>query len=407
MGGRGKATTNLLSWASCPGWMRAIGWAVVLLLGLLPVPSGQAGLAFSPSDVASDPVDDWGSPPSNGTGNSTGPTGPPGGAPVEESDFCIISSEVGKYCTTLFVPDPEAAPPLPDPAAQPEPTKGAEDAAMEEEAAGEASQVGGTAAAEAEATAVVATEGAPVPYEQEGQAGSSPSSPPVPEVVGPMPETRVQPEPGGSVEGRSTHAGISDPTWVALALAVPWVLGLKAVSLLALGRGSRSNLREAVLALVAADPGLRHAELVRRLGRGNGTVEHHVRTLLAEGRLARLRRGGSTGYYPASMPEGHARLRLALQGATARRLAETLAREPGLRLTEAARRAGVSSPTAHYHLRRLVAAGVLRGDAGRFEVAPAALPLLAAAAPPEEPEPQTFVLEPRPRIADLAQDTPV
>src|SRR5687767_11169389 len=108
-----------MNWQAGPGWMRAAGWAVVILLALLPLPAAQAVLAFSPDRLASDPVYGDGPPsPSNETSSGTPPDdAPPEGVPVEERDFCVISSDVGMYCTEILMPDPEAAPALPDPGA--------------------------------------------------------------------------------------------------------------------------------------------------------------------------------------------------------------------------------------------------------------------------------------------------
>jgi DNA-binding MarR family transcriptional regulator len=209
------------------------------------------------------------------------------------------------------------------------------------------------------------------------------------------PETAPQaphagsPRPGreaGLREAAGRPAGQLSWALAATAVALPGALLAKLASILALRRSRRDaqpTLRQAVLDAVARQPGIRHRELVRRIGHGNGTVEHHVRALLAEGRVARVRRGGSTAYFPAgAMPPDQALLRLALHGRTSRLLALDVAAHPGSRLTEVARRLGVSLATAHYQAGKLVAAGVLRDAAGprgrRLEATPSGHATIAA-----------------------------
>lgn len=187
---------------------------------------------------------------------------------------------------------------------------------------------------------------------------------------------RQAPAPGGSLAWELATA----------AVALPGALLAKLASILVLrrrGRGASPTMRETVLEAIAARPGVRHRELVRRVGRGNGTVEHHVRALLAEGRIVRLRVGASTAYALAGdLSPGEARLRLALAGRTSRSLALDVAAHPGTRLTEVAVRVGVSLATAHYQAGKLVAAGILRDLAGaggrRLEPTPAGRACLAA-----------------------------
>jgi DNA-binding MarR family transcriptional regulator len=208
---------------------------------------------------------------------------------------------------------------------------------------------------------------------------------PLPDSRGPAP---VQPRSGSSgpvlQEAPSVQPRLA---WaLAASLALPGALLAKLLaSLLALRRprGGRSSLRDAVLEAVAAHPGIRHRELVRRIGHGNGTVEHHVRSLIAEGRVQRVRLGGATAYAAAGVAPGELPLLMALEGRTSRRLAQDVAAHPGSRLTDVAARLGVSLATAHYQAGKLAAAGVLRdapapSGGRRLELTPAGLACVAA-----------------------------
>lgn len=177
---------------------------------------------------------------------------------------------------------------------------------------------------------------------------------------GPVPDLEPSPV---AVQGGWTRQLL---VWSAVAAAalVP-SLALKLLSLLALRRGRQpSPLRDEVLRLLAAEPGMHHMELVRRVGRGNGTVEHHVLALVREGRVQRLRTPGYTCYFlaagPARPADGRvAQARASVRGRTRRRLVAALAGGPARSLSELAEALGIAASTAHYHARRLAAAGVL------------------------------------------------
>ncbi len=128
------------------------------------------------------------------------------------------------------------------------------------------------------------------------------------------------------------------------------------------------SLRGPVLAAIAARPGIRHSVLVQRIGCGNGAVAHHVHDLEAAGRIKAYRSSRFTCYFVKGndpSPELIQR-QASLGGRTARRLALQLAESPGLRLSEVAQRLGLAASTAHYHVRKLIHAGILhnRHDKG-------------------------------------------
>ena len=311
---------------------------------------------------------------------------------VYRGGFCYFSSEFS-FCTDFD-----------DLGILPEGDDGVAETAGEE-----------AAPAAAEATEEPGDEGLQeAPFEEPSQDPPflvSDSAAPEPRAGAPEPPADAPSAPSEGASRVPAPASVPGLNWavVTAAITLPWAIGLKVLatlfglrraSRLAGGTAERPSLRAAVLEAVAGEPGIRHSDLVARIGRGNGTVEHHVRALLAEGRLARVRGLGSTLYFPAgALGEGEARMRLALQGRTSRRMAQALAARPGLRLGELARGVGVSDATAHYHAGKLVQAGVVREEAGvgrrlaltaEGEACLAALPAGPGAAP-SSPQGRTWV----------------
>lgn len=155
---------------------------------------------------------------------------------------------------------------------------------------------------------------------------------------------------------------------VAGGAAVVASLLLKLLGLLAVRRRDRRHtaVMEAVLREIQRAPGLPHTELVRRIGRGNGSVEHALQ-VLGRGRLvAAVRTGRYTCYFAggATPPEAKAAW-AALGNASARRILAAVVRQEHLSLSQAASRVGLAVSSVHYHVRRLSAAGLL--DARRLQ----------------------------------------
>jgi DNA-binding MarR family transcriptional regulator len=327
--------------------------------GLAPPPAGDEAPSVA-LDGAADPLTDEAG--AQGVQPPNGPVLPNIGGLVVPR-FCIQGYPFG----ACFVgPSSDSLRPLP------------KDNTSEEEASG----------APADAAVLVVAE--PEPEEPaDGPATSVGVQTPPPDPV-PAPTA-----PHGGVPSRRSPSSLQQASLPAnrlswqiatAAFALPSALLAKLASVLVLRRRARDTsptMRDAVQEAIAARPGIRHRELVRRIGRGNGTVEHHVRRLIAEGKVARLRVGASTAYALAGdLSAQEAGLRLALEGRTSRRLAIDVAAHPASRLTEVALRVGVSLATAHYQAGKLVAAGILRDVAGaggrRLEPTPAGLACLAA-----------------------------
>lgn len=120
-----------------------------------------------------------------------------------------------------------------------------------------------------------------------------------------------------------------------------------------------SPSRDALLALVAADPGIHYMELVRRSGLGNGTVQHHLKALLAAGVLVRVRTRGHACFFPNdALDPSFIAVRAAARSAVARQMLVTLGAGPRT-LTGLAAATGLPLSTVHYHVDKLARAGAI------------------------------------------------
>ena len=114
--------------------------------------------------------------------------------------------------------------------------------------------------------------------------------------------------------------------------------------------------RTSIMLAVESEPGIHYQALLRKMGLGNGTLEHHLNTLVSAGHLRRVRNGGYTCYFVGAPVAGAA----ALKSEGARRLLQELRLHPGQGLVEAATASGLSPATASHHLARLEEAGLVR-----------------------------------------------
>lgn len=124
---------------------------------------------------------------------------------------------------------------------------------------------------------------------------------------------------------------------------------------------------------VRAEPGIRQAELVDFLGVGEGTTRHHLAQLVKHRYVVEARDGAVPTYYAAGeVPPDVARRAAVLRSASAKRVYDLYAAEPGLSLREAAARLDMRAPSVHRQRRKLQDAGLL----------PAATPAPVASASP-------------------------
>jgi len=121
-----------------------------------------------------------------------------------------------------------------------------------------------------------------------------------------------------------------------------------------------SPIRAELLQRIEAHPGIHHSDLVRAVGRGNGTVEHHLQKLTAGGVILRRKGPGYTCFFPARTDRRAMDAAPLLKSPIARGLVERVRRTPGLTSAQAARELGVTAATLHYHLERLGQAGLVQ-----------------------------------------------
>jgi predicted transcriptional regulator len=126
-------------------------------------------------------------------------------------------------------------------------------------------------------------------------------------------------------------------------------------------RAPRPSLREEIAAAVGAEPGIHHMQLVRRIGKGNGTVQYHVGRLIKAGKVVRVRAKGYACYFlNGSTDSGLMAASAALRSGSAQRILEQAVAGPSRSLSELATDLGLSVSTVHYHVGRLAEAHVLR-----------------------------------------------
>lgn len=149
--------------------------------------------------------------------------------------------------------------------------------------------------------------------------------------------------------------------------AVAWLLKLLLAPLFSRVRREDAldnPVRATLLDLIEAEPGLHLLELVRRTGRGTGTVRHHLSKLEEVGLVKSRQGGGFLCFFPA----GAGAAAMAEAGVTksqgARRVLE--AARAGGTSAEVARRTGLAPSTVDHHLNRLSAAGLVRREGLRW-----------------------------------------
>ncbi len=139
-------------------------------------------------------------------------------------------------------------------------------------------------------------------------------------------------------------------------------------------------LRAQIVELVRANPGIHFQEIVRRLDKGRGTLEHHLRKLVVGEVLTQQASKGFTCYFPKGVV-GYSLMVAApsMKSEGARKVLEAIGVSPGIAAQDVAARTGFTPSTVNYHLKRLVQSGLVTVQrAGRF-LALSATPLGAQA----------------------------
>lgn len=117
--------------------------------------------------------------------------------------------------------------------------------------------------------------------------------------------------------------------------------------------------RRRIFDFVAAHPGSSARTVQRGVGLGWGETAYHLDQMRRAGLLHRERGGRRDYYFPADMVPIDRQLLLSMQSAVERALLVELARFPGLTFRELVARLGVGKSTAAFHLRFLVALGIV------------------------------------------------
>lgn len=127
-------------------------------------------------------------------------------------------------------------------------------------------------------------------------------------------------------------------------------------------------LRAQITDLVTAEPGIHFQELVRRLDAGRGTMEHHLRKLVAANVLTMQVSQGFTCFFPKGKVDRHLMAAApVLKSDGARQILQAIAAQPGRAAQDVAASIGLTPSTVNYHLKRLVSSGLVSHERkGRF-----------------------------------------
>ena len=194
--------------------------------------------------------------------------------------------------------------------------------------------------------------------------------------------TPSAPAPAPGPEASLVALGLAAAGGLALAGAWAWRrwhLGLFALyARLLPARVLEHPTRRAILDLVTREPGLRLADVQRRLGLANGALRHHVDRLEAAGHLRSVADGPHRRLHPPAAG------RLEPLPGLAERALRLLEERGPLSASALAAALGVSRQALHYHVKKLAAEGRLSTARAGHELV---LSLPSATTPVAEPAP--------------------
>ena len=145
----------------------------------------------------------------------------------------------------------------------------------------------------------------------------------------------------------------------------PWVKGGAAAGLFSRLESSdllQHPVRRELVQRVEAQPGIHYQDLVRRMGKGKGAIEHHLAKLEAGGLLKRLSSGGYTCWFPVAYDRRLTGAAPALKSDGARAVLAAVQAHPGSSARDVCQATGLSPAAVNHHLGRL-------GDAGLVSLA--------------------------------------
>ncbi len=151
-------------------------------------------------------------------------------------------------------------------------------------------------------------------------------------------------------------------------LLLPAKFGLGLFSRIGDGQVLEHPLRAQIAALVEAEPGIHFQEIVRRLDAGRGTTEHHLRKLLSASVVTAQVSQGFTCYFPKGKVDRHLMAAApVLKSDGARQVLQCIQEQPGRAALDVAGVTGLTPSTVNYHLKRLMASGLVSHERrGRF-----------------------------------------
>lgn len=122
--------------------------------------------------------------------------------------------------------------------------------------------------------------------------------------------------------------------------------------------------------LVQEEPGIHFQEIVRRVAKGRGTTEHHLRKLVDADLLVEQQSSGFTCYFPKGRIDRRIMAAAPLMKSSgARRVMQAIAAQPGSAAQGIAQRLGMAPSTVNHHVKKLRAAGLVEAQRdGRFIV---------------------------------------
>ena len=123
------------------------------------------------------------------------------------------------------------------------------------------------------------------------------------------------------------------------------------------------STRRRIFEYVGQHPGSSARNVQRGVGLGWGETAYHLDQMLRAGLLHRDRGGRRDYYFPADMLPIDRQLLVAMQSAVERALLVDLARFPGRTFAELVERLGLGKSTAAFHLKFLVALGIVDVEA--------------------------------------------
>lgn len=126
------------------------------------------------------------------------------------------------------------------------------------------------------------------------------------------------------------------------------------------GRVAEHPQRARILELVAAEPGIHHKEISRRLGIGQGALDHHARKLEQAGEIVRRANHGYTCYFLKLGTDRHLiAASPVVKSKGGRAVLQAVAARPDATFRVLADEAGVAPSTVEHHLKRLREAGLV------------------------------------------------